>query len=99
MAIDPVTRDEPAQARRDDIRAARPYLLSALPFRSFPVGRVDATFRLMAQGKHIGKVVVAFSESFINRRGEMPAVVRSGREGVRLLIADGVAIAGHGHRA
>jgi len=34
VAIDPVTRDEPAQARRDDIRAARPYLLSALPFRS-----------------------------------------------------------------
>ncbi|MDZ4286803.1 MAG: SDR family NAD(P)-dependent oxidoreductase, partial [Prosthecobacter sp.] len=47
--------------------------LSPLPFRSFPAGRVDAAFRLMAQGKHIGKVVVAFSEPFVNRRGEQPA--------------------------
>jgi acyl transferase domain-containing protein/acyl carrier protein len=44
-----------------------------LPFRSFPAGRVDAAFRLMAQGKHIGKVVVAFPDAFVNRRGEMPA--------------------------
>src|SRR6202030_1649182 len=32
--------------------------LRALPFRSFPAARVDAAFRLMAQGKHIGKVLV-----------------------------------------
>src|SRR5205823_8210339 len=31
---------------------------------------IDAAFRLMAQGKHIGKVVVAFSEPFVSRRGE-----------------------------
>ncbi len=37
--------------------------LTALPFRSFPASRVDAAFRLMAQGKHTGKVVVIFSES------------------------------------
>ena len=44
--------------------------LCALPFRSFPASRVDAAFRLMAQGKHIGKVVVAFPETFVSRRGE-----------------------------
>ena len=44
--------------------------LSPPPFRSFPACRVDAAFRLMAQGKHVGKVVVAFSEAFIARRAE-----------------------------
>jgi NADPH:quinone reductase-like Zn-dependent oxidoreductase/SAM-dependent methyltransferase/acyl carrier protein len=44
--------------------------LYPLPFRSFPACRIDAAFRLMAQGKHIGKVVVAFPETFISRRGE-----------------------------
>ena len=44
--------------------------LSPLPFRSFPACRVDSAFRLMAQGKHIGKVVVAFPEAFLPRRGE-----------------------------
>ncbi len=44
--------------------------LSPPPFRSFPACRVDAAFRLMAQGKHVGKVVVAFSDAFIARRAE-----------------------------
>jgi acyl transferase domain-containing protein/NADPH:quinone reductase-like Zn-dependent oxidoreductase/acyl carrier protein/short-subunit dehydrogenase len=44
--------------------------LTPLPFRAFPASRVDAAFRLMAGGKHIGKVVVAFSEAFVPRRGE-----------------------------
>jgi NADPH:quinone reductase-like Zn-dependent oxidoreductase/short-subunit dehydrogenase/acyl carrier protein len=44
--------------------------LFPLPFRSFPACRVDSAFRLMAQGKHIGKVVVAFPEAFLPRRGE-----------------------------
>jgi NADPH:quinone reductase-like Zn-dependent oxidoreductase len=44
--------------------------LSPLPFRSFPACRIDAAFRLMAQGKHIGKVVVAFPEPFVPRRSE-----------------------------
>src|SRR6266481_4651103 len=44
--------------------------LSPLPFRSFPACRVDAAFRLLAQGKHIGKGVVAFPEAFLPRRGE-----------------------------
>jgi acyl transferase domain-containing protein/NADPH:quinone reductase-like Zn-dependent oxidoreductase/NAD(P)-dependent dehydrogenase (short-subunit alcohol dehydrogenase family)/SAM-dependent methyltransferase/acyl carrier protein len=45
-------------------------ILFPLPFRSFPATRVDSAFRLMAQGKHIGKVVVAFPESFLPPRGE-----------------------------
>jgi NADPH:quinone reductase-like Zn-dependent oxidoreductase/SAM-dependent methyltransferase/acyl carrier protein len=44
--------------------------LKPLPFRSFPASRIDAAFRLMASGKHIGKVVVSFPEAFVPRRGE-----------------------------
>ncbi|MBV8097990.1 MAG: SDR family NAD(P)-dependent oxidoreductase [Verrucomicrobia bacterium] len=44
--------------------------LRPLPFRSFPASRVDAAFRLMAQGKHIGKVLVAFPEVFRPQLGE-----------------------------
>jgi acyl transferase domain-containing protein/NADPH:quinone reductase-like Zn-dependent oxidoreductase/SAM-dependent methyltransferase/acyl carrier protein len=44
--------------------------LCSLPFRSFPASRVDTAFRLMAQGKHIGKIVVTFPETFRPRRGE-----------------------------
>jgi acyl transferase domain-containing protein/NADPH:quinone reductase-like Zn-dependent oxidoreductase/acyl carrier protein/SAM-dependent methyltransferase len=48
--------------------------LTPLPFRSFPASRIDAAFRLMASGKHIGKVVVSFPEAFVPRRGEpLPA--------------------------
>jgi acyl transferase domain-containing protein/NADPH:quinone reductase-like Zn-dependent oxidoreductase/SAM-dependent methyltransferase/acyl carrier protein/short-subunit dehydrogenase len=44
--------------------------LRPLPFRAFPACRVDAAFRLMASGKHIGKVVVALAAPFVPRRGE-----------------------------
>jgi acyl transferase domain-containing protein/NADPH:quinone reductase-like Zn-dependent oxidoreductase/NAD(P)-dependent dehydrogenase (short-subunit alcohol dehydrogenase family)/SAM-dependent methyltransferase/acyl carrier protein len=44
--------------------------LYPLPFRSFPAYRVDSAFRLMSQGKHIGKIVVAFPKAFLPRRGE-----------------------------
>ncbi|MGB8168186.1 MAG: SDR family NAD(P)-dependent oxidoreductase [Chthoniobacteraceae bacterium] len=44
--------------------------LRPLPYRAFPASRVDAAFRLMASGKHIGKVVVSFPETFIPLRGE-----------------------------
>jgi acyl transferase domain-containing protein/acyl carrier protein len=44
--------------------------LQPLPFRSFPACRIDAAFRLMAQGKHTGKVIVAFPEPFVAKRGE-----------------------------
>jgi NADPH:quinone reductase-like Zn-dependent oxidoreductase/acyl carrier protein len=46
--------------------------LTPLPFRSFPASRIDAAFRLMAGGKHTGKVVVGFAEPFIVRKGEPP---------------------------
>ncbi len=44
--------------------------LHALPFRAFPANRVDTAFRLMAQGKHIGKVIVSFPEHFRPSRTE-----------------------------
>ncbi|HZJ14929.1 MAG TPA: SDR family NAD(P)-dependent oxidoreductase [Chthoniobacteraceae bacterium] len=44
--------------------------LRPLPFHAFPASRVDAAFRLMAGGKHIGKVIVSFPKSFVPRRGE-----------------------------
>src|SRR5439155_16855732 len=44
--------------------------LRPLPYRAFPACRVDAALRLMASGKHIGKVVVAFATPFVPRRGE-----------------------------
>ena len=56
---------------------------AALP-RRFPASRIDAAFRLMAQGKHIGKVVVAFSEAFVPRRGEAPRARLRGQTGWRL---------------
>jgi acyl transferase domain-containing protein/NADPH:quinone reductase-like Zn-dependent oxidoreductase/acyl carrier protein/SAM-dependent methyltransferase len=46
--------------------------LTPLPFRSYPANRIDAAFRLMAGGKHTGKVVVAFADPFIIRKGEPP---------------------------
>jgi NADPH:quinone reductase-like Zn-dependent oxidoreductase/acyl carrier protein len=44
--------------------------LCPLPFRAFPANNVGSAFRLMASGKHIGKVVVSFPETFVPRRGE-----------------------------
>ncbi len=46
--------------------------LTALPYRSFPASRIDAAFRLMAGGKHTGKVIVAFADSFVQHKGEPP---------------------------
>ncbi len=46
--------------------------LRPLPFRSFPACRADAAFRLMAAGKHIGKVLLTFAEPFIVRKAEPP---------------------------
>ena len=46
--------------------------LTPLPYRSFPSNRVDAAFRLMAAGKHTGKVVVSFAEPFVRRVGGAP---------------------------
>lgn len=46
--------------------------LAPLPYRSFPANRIDAAFRLMAAGKHTGKVVVSFAEPFVSHKGEIP---------------------------
>ena len=48
-------------------------VLRPLPYRAYPASRIDSAFRLMAGGKHIGKVVVAFAKPFVPRRGEAPA--------------------------
>jgi NADPH:quinone reductase-like Zn-dependent oxidoreductase/acyl carrier protein/SAM-dependent methyltransferase len=48
-------------------------ILRPLPFRSFPACRIDAAFRHMAQGKHIGKMLVSFPAPFLSMRGEPPA--------------------------
>ncbi len=45
-------------------------VLAPLPSRSFPAANADGAFRLIAQGKHVGKVVVAFAEPMILRRAE-----------------------------
>ncbi|MEX1044689.1 MAG: SDR family NAD(P)-dependent oxidoreductase [Chthoniobacterales bacterium] len=47
--------------------------LRPLLHRSFPVNRLDAAFRLMAGGKHTGKVILNFAEPFVSRQGEIPA--------------------------
>ena len=46
--------------------------LHPLPFHAFPASRIDSAFRLMAGGKHIGKVVISFPQPFVSRRGELP---------------------------
>jgi acyl transferase domain-containing protein/acyl carrier protein len=45
-------------------------ILRPLPFRAFPANNIGAAFRLMAGGKHTGKVIVSFPETFVPRRGE-----------------------------
>jgi acyl transferase domain-containing protein/acyl carrier protein len=47
-------------------------VFTPLPYRSFPASRVDAAFRLMAGGRHTGKVIVAFADPFVSRKGEPP---------------------------
>jgi NADPH:quinone reductase-like Zn-dependent oxidoreductase/acyl carrier protein len=64
--------------------------LSPLPFRSFPASRIDAAFRLMAGGKHTGKVVVAFGDAFIHRKGEPPAAPFAVDPGGTYLITGGL---------
>jgi NADPH:quinone reductase-like Zn-dependent oxidoreductase len=46
--------------------------LRPLPHRSFPIARIKDAFRYMAQGKHIGKIVV------VHARQREPAIVADG---------------------
>jgi acyl carrier protein len=64
--------------------------LQPLPFRSFPACRIDAAFRLMAQGKHTGKVIVSFPEPFVARRGEPLAPAFDVKANATYLITGGL---------
>lgn len=44
--------------------------LGPLPYRSFPANRADAAFRLMAAGKHTGKVLLNLASPFVPAAGE-----------------------------
>ncbi len=44
--------------------------LGPLPYRSFPANRADAAFRLMAAGKHTGKVLLNMAVPFVPAEGE-----------------------------
>lgn len=75
VAMDAVFAGDAAQTRELLAEVAEQVekgALTALPYRSFPASRIDAAFRLMAGGKHTGKVVVAFADSFVVRKGEPP---------------------------
>ena len=81
-----MTRSLRAQLLEEIAEMVESGALSPLPFRSFPACRIDAAFRLMAQGKHLGKVVVAFPEAFVPRRGEPLAASLCGQ--ARWLLLD-----------
>jgi acyl transferase domain-containing protein/thioesterase domain-containing protein/acyl carrier protein len=55
MAEQPQTVQGLLQSLSKEFRAAR---LSALPFETLPISRAAEAFRLMAQAKHIGKIVL-----------------------------------------
>jgi len=75
VAMDAVFAGDAAQTREllaEVTALVEQGALTALPYRSFPASRIDAAFRLMAGGKHTGKVVVAFADAFVVRKGEPP---------------------------
>ena len=61
-----------------------------LPYRSFPASRIDAAFRLMAGGRHTGKVIVAFADAFVYRKGEVPLPVFAVKPDGTYLITGGL---------
>jgi NADPH:quinone reductase-like Zn-dependent oxidoreductase/acyl carrier protein len=73
VAMDAIFSGDEARSREmlnELVELVEKGALTPLPFHSFPASRIDAAFRLMASGKHIGKVVVSFPEAFVPRRGE-----------------------------
>ena len=64
--------------------------LRPLPYRSFPASRIDAAFRLMAGGRHTGKVIVAFADPFVVRTGEPPRAPFAVRPDAAYLITGGL---------
>lgn len=97
VAMDAVFRGDEALTRgllTDLTALVEQGRLTALPFRSFAACRVDAAFRLMASGKHIGKVVVCFPESFVPRHAEpLPAPFEIKGDGTYLITG---ALGGYG---
>ena len=76
VAMDAVFAGDPALTREllgeiADLLEAR--VFRPLPFRSYPANRVDAAFRLMAAGKHTGKVVLCLADPMVPRLGALPA--------------------------
>jgi acyl transferase domain-containing protein/NADPH:quinone reductase-like Zn-dependent oxidoreductase/SAM-dependent methyltransferase/acyl carrier protein len=75
VAMDAIFAGDERQARTlmaEVTRLLEKKRLRPLPFRSIPANRIPSAFRLMAAGKHIGKVVIPFAGAFIRRRGERP---------------------------
>jgi NADPH:quinone reductase-like Zn-dependent oxidoreductase/acyl carrier protein len=73
VAMDAIFSDDEEQTREllETISSlVEKKALHPLPFRAFPACRIDVAFRLMAQGRHTGKVIVSFPEPFVVRRGE-----------------------------
>ncbi len=75
VAMDAVFAGDPALTREllgeiTDLLEAG--VLRPLPFRSYPANRVDAAFRLMAAGKHTGKVVLCLADPVVPRQGALP---------------------------
>lgn len=73
VAMDAVFNGDEELARQlmaEIVKGLKKGALRPLPFRGYPATRVDAAFRLMAQGKHVGKVVVSFPEAFVSRHAE-----------------------------
>ena len=61
-----LTREMLAELATSSSKARSSHCRSA----HFQQTTVDSAFRLMASGKHIGKVIVSFPEAFVPRRGE-----------------------------
>jgi NADPH:quinone reductase-like Zn-dependent oxidoreductase/acyl carrier protein len=63
--LDRAIRERPEQIAaqfREVIDGFQQGTLSPLPLRTFPLGNVAGAFRHMAQGKHIGKIVLAIRD-------------------------------------
>jgi NADPH:quinone reductase-like Zn-dependent oxidoreductase/acyl carrier protein len=71
VAMDAVFDGDPETTRRllgDVAGLVEAGALRPLPFRAFPASRTDGAFRLMAQGRHVGKVVVSFAAPLVAPR-------------------------------
>jgi len=66
VALDQLCAERPDQLRalmRDMIKDVSNGLLRPLPYRLFSIDNIESAFRYMAQGKHIGKVVISMTNA------------------------------------